>query len=195
MRRIFLDLGAHIGESTEFFRRHHPEADQFEFFLFEPLPENIEILEKLDNVTIIPKAVSFQPVTAKFYTGMSESGSLSQEKRTGGLDGVRSIDVQTIDFADWFYGLVEQCITSQSRPPKIWIKMNIEGAEYPVIDSMYYRNLLPFVHKFYINWHWSKVGLSKAAHDRIKDMISADKLFHWWAMFGDDNIQWFKDSL
>jgi FkbM family methyltransferase len=190
MRRIFLDLGAHVGESTKFFRKHHPEADQFEFFLFEPLPENVDILRKLDDVTIIDQAVSTRNGLCKFYTGMSESGSLAKEKRTGGLDGERSVMVHTIDFVSWFNELVRG-----DYVPEIWLKMNVEGAEYEIIDYLHQCGLLRFVHKFYINWHWNKIGMSKEEHDRVKAMIPADKLYRWWAMFGDDNIQWFKDSL
>ena len=172
MRRIFLDLGAHIGESTEFFRRHHPETDQFEYMLFEPLPENIEILQKLDNVIIIPHAVSVRNAEEQFYTGISESGSLSQEKRTGGLDGVRSVMVHTIDFVSWFNELVKGIYV-----PEIWLKMNIEGAEYDIIDYLYQCGLLPFVHKFYINWHWNKIGLRKEIEAFLKGKTLRDLLF------------------
>lgn len=193
MRRIFIDLGAHIGESAKFFRKHHPEGNTFEVFCFEPEPGNIEILEQLKdvwNLRIIPKAASYYNSTAKLYTGMSESGSLYQEKRTGGLDGETHVIVETIDFIEWLNELV-----SSDYVPEIWLKMNIEGEEYEIIPRMHEFGLLKFVHRFYINWHWKKIGVPKELHDRIKAMIPEDKIFRWWAMFGEDNIQWFKDSL
>lgn len=190
MRRIFLDLGGHKGESTTFFRKHHPDADQFEYFIFEPLPGNIVHCANLDNVTIIPKAASIIDGKAKLYTGLPESGSLSDQKRSGGLDGETGIQVETIDFPEWFNDLV-----TGDYVPEIWLKMNIEGAEYDIIHNMYHFGLLKFIHRFYVQWHWAKIGLIKENHNHVKDMIPQDKLFPWRAMFGEKDIEWFKDSL
>lgn len=190
MRRIFIDLGAHIGESVKFFRKHHPQGNEFEVFCFEPLPANIEKLKELDNVTIIPKAAATYNSSRSFYTGLPESGSLSDKKRTGGLDGKTRIIVQTIDFTDWFYGILSRCPVSE-----IWLKMNIEGVEYDIIEKMYDRELIQFVHKWFVQWHYAKIELPKHKHDEIKHMIPQDKLFPWGAMFGSKFVDEFKQSL
>ena len=131
MRRIFLDVGGHKGESTTFFRKHHPEADQFEYFIFEPLPGNIVHCANLDNVTIIPKAASVIDGKAMLYTGLPESGSLSDQKRSGGLDGETGIKVETTNFPRWLNDLVLGDYVHE-----IWLKMNIEGEEYAILDLL-----------------------------------------------------------
>jgi len=193
MRRIFIDLGSHIGESVKFFRKHHPQGNEFEVFCFEPLPDNVAKLEAMKdvwNISIIPKAAATYNSSQSFYTGLSESGSLSDKKRTGGLDGKKRIQVDTIDFTAWFNELV-----SGDYVPEIWLKMNIEGAEYGIIEKLHERGLIPFVHKWYLQWHWTKIALDKHKHDEIKYMIPQDKLFAWGAMFGDAFINEFKKSL
>jgi len=188
MRRIFIDLGAWDGSSAEYFKAHHPEANQFEYFLFEPLPDNIKKLKKLQNVTIIPKAAATRTGKSKFYTGLSESGSVYKEKRTGGLDGKTCIEVDAIDFPGWLDDLVG------GEYSEIWLKMNIEGAEYPIIDMLWNYGLIPFVHRWYVQWHWDKIGIDREEHYRIKRLIPAEKLFPWFAMIRTDN-KWFNDSL
>lgn len=175
IRQIFIDCGAHIGESVHYFRKHYDPDHVFEVICFEPLPENIEKLKKIQGVRVMPYAISTIDDTVKFYTGLPQSGSLSDQKRTGGLDGDTHIMVDTINFAYWFNRLV-----SGDYVPEITIKMNVEGAEYEVIDRMNQWGLLPFVHKWYVQWHWQKIGLDKEEHDRISSLIKWEP---WGAMY------------
>jgi len=172
MRQIFIDCGGHIGESVHYFRKHH--GTEHEIFSFEPLPENIEKLKKIEGVTVMPYAVSDYSGVAMFYTGLPQSGSLSDQKRTGGLDGQRHINVKVMDFAYWFKDLV-----TGDYVPEITIKLNVEGAEYAILDKMNNWGLLPFVQKWYVNWHWKKIGLDKDEHDRISGLIEWEP---WKAM-------------
>lgn len=170
MRKVFLDLGAHVGESVRYFRKHWPDWKEYEYFAFEPLPENIEKLNLIEGITVIEAAAAHYNSSTNFYTGLSESGSLSDKKRTGGLDGETHIIVRTIDFPAWFdKTILMGC--DQNYIPEVIIKMNIEGSEYDIIERMFYDGLLPYVSKFYIQWHWQKIGLSKAEHDRISGLI------------------------
>ena len=173
IRKIFLDLGAHVGESVHYFRKHY--GTEHEIFSFEALPQNIYELKQIDGIMVLPYAVSTFDGTAQFYIGLPQSGSLLKEKRSGGLDGKTHINVQTLDFAYWFKDLV-----SGDYVPEITIKMNIEGEEYPIIDKMDQWGLLPFVHRWFVNFHWKKIGLSKEEHDRISNLIEWES---WPAMF------------
>jgi FkbM family methyltransferase len=182
MRRIFLDLGAWDGTSTKFFRKHHPQGNEYEVFCFEPLPENIEKLKAMHevwNINIIASACDIENGKAMFYTGLSESGSLMEEKRSGGLDGETGIEVKTFDFVDWLFELVSE------DTPEIILKMNIEGTEYRIIDKLYRCGLILYVKKWYVQWHYEKIGLHKEVHEAIKELIPEERLFSWGAMFKD----------
>ncbi len=173
MRKIFLDLGSHVGESVRYFRKHY--GTEHEIFCFEPLPDNIKALKQIDGIMVMPYAASTFDGSAQFYTGLPQSGSLSDQKRTGGLDGKTHIQVKTIDFAYWFKDLV-----TGDYVPEITIKMNIEGAEYEVLNKFELWGLFPFVHRWHINWHYKKIGLDKSEHDRISNLIEWES---WPAMF------------
>jgi len=177
MRKIFCDLGSWDGTSVRYFRKHYDPNHEYEVICFEPLPENIEKLNKIEGITIIPSAVSYYYGKALFYTGLSQSGSLYKAKRTGGLDGKTAIEVDVISFPEWFM----ENIVHESAPyvPEITIKMNIEGAEYAIIDSMDHLGLLPFVNRWFINWHYAKCGIAKETHDRISGLIKSEP---WKAM-------------
>jgi FkbM family methyltransferase len=190
MRRIFIDLGAHIGESIRFFRDYHPESKHYEYFAFEPLPDNIERLHEINNLTIIPAAASIRDGHEKFFIGLPESGSLNNKKRSGGLDGERHIEVKTVNFPRWFNELI-----SGDYVPDVTIKMNIEGAEYEIIEKMNRYGQIPFVRKWYIQWHYEKIDLVRGEHNRIKSMIPDHKLFKWEAMFGQSFVDYFKSTI
>ena len=190
MRKIFLDLGAHKGESVRFFREYQPDADQYEVFCFEPLPNNIERLHELEGITIIPAAAYIRDGEAKFYTGLAESGSLCDKKRSGKLDGQTHITVKTIDFPRWFKELI-----SGDYVPEVTLKMNIEGAEYPIIQKMNNHGLLSFVKKMYIQWHYDKIGLAQSEHNRVKGLLPESKTFAWEAMFGNKFKEYFLKTI
>jgi len=178
IRKIFLDLGAHIGESVHYFRKHY--GTEHEIFCFDPLPENIEQLNQIDGIMVMPYAVSDYAGVAKFYIGLPQSGSLSDQKRTGGLDGDSHINVKVLDFAYWLRDFIWMIAVDGSSLPCITVKMNIEGAEYEVLDKLSAWGLLSSVNKWYIQWHWKKIGLDKAEHDRISSLIEWEP---WGAMF------------
>jgi len=187
-RKVFVDLGAMDGSSTQFFRRHYPGANEFEYYLFEPLPANIKKLNRLDNVTVMPYAAWWYNGVKKLYTGLPESGSLFQEKRSGNLDGKKFINVQCFDFSSWLYDTF-------TKKDYIILKMNVEGAEYQIIKSLVYSKHIKLINKLYVQWHWDKIGMSKAEHDNIVSMLEGRKVYKWEAMFGDVDIQWFKQTL
>jgi len=174
MRNIFLDCGSWNGCSVNFFRANYPEGMDYEVFCFEPLPENIEKLKRLKDVTIIEKAVSDKTGILRFYKGLSQSGTLFIEKTTGEVDKNNWIEVLTVDLSRW----IELNLNENDN---IILKLNVEGAEYSIIEKMYNNGTISYIDKFYIQWHWSKIGLSKAEHERIKAMLPF-KEHSWDAM-------------
>ena len=183
MRKIFLDCGAWNGCSTNFFRANHPEGKDFEVFCFDPLPENIESLNKLKDVTVIPKAVWWFPTTMRFYKGLSQSGSCYKEKRTGEVDPNDWIEVDAISLSDFIEG-------NFKREDYIICKLNIEGAEYKVIHQLHHKGVLSWIDKLYVQWHWDKVGVDKQLHEEIKNLV---KWYPWNAM--TNKVEEFKSTL
>lgn len=166
---VFLDIGAHIGESSDFFLKHYPEARAI---CFEPLPANCKILRDKGYEVIEAAAwISFGMID--FYYGLPESGSLYSSKKTGGIDPDKFITVNAVDIADYIK-------TNFKKSDTIVIKMNCEGAEYNIIPHLRNHGLLSWIDKFYVQWHYNKIGVSKQTHDKISNMIESSA---WKAMF------------
>jgi len=176
MRRIFLDIGADVGESVEFFRKNHPEADQFEIFSFEPHPENIKKLRKIEGITLIEKAVWVDDGGVTMYFGKPKSSTICSDKRTGRIDPEDKHEVPTIDLAQFMKDNFKE-------EDEIWLKMNIEGAEYVVIPHLKKEGALDLVDRAYIKWHIGKIPSIREEDDiALREMVAETipKVFHLW---------------
>jgi len=166
MRKIFLDIGGWTGVSAEFFRNTHPQGREFEIFTFECDKRNIEIIKKKNiPVILIEKAAWVYDGTVNFYpanAGTKAGGTMYPAKKTGHVDRNKFYKVPCIDIAK-FVKQFEGCY--------IVMKLNVEGAEYNIIPHLWESGLTHIIDKFYIQWHWDKIGLTKAEHERIASMI------------------------
>lgn len=164
------------GRSIAFFRKHHPQSDGFEVYGFECLPENVTRLKyaiiqgEIAPFTLIPAAAGVGDGWAKFYPGKADGSSLIASKRTGGINPSKFITVPCVDFAGFL-------IENFTEDDYLIVKMNVEGAEYAIIESLYKHGLIHWIDKWYICWHWNKIGMSKAEHKRIEAMIP--KWYPW----------------
>ena len=181
--KVFLDCGAWNGASVNFFKTNHPEGEEFKVFCFEPLPENIEKLKAVDDIGLIPKAVWVKDTTLRFYKGMTESGTLYKEKTTGNVSPYDWIDVKTVDLARF----IKENLRKEYY---IVCKLNIEGAEYNVLPHLKREGVLDWVDKWYIQWHWNKIKMSKEEHDKVVNLVKWDS---WGAM--TNKVEDFKKSL
>ena len=179
MRKIFLDCGAWNGCSVRHFRKYYPEcAEDYEFFCFEPDPANLEYLRDVPNVNVIEKAVSVEDGEKKFYLGdYTESGSLFKNKTTGGVDPNKFITVHTIDLPRFIKD------NFMKDDDFIILKLNVEGAEYDILEAMEKINMLVWIDVYFIQWHWNKLrGFPKQRHDRVSKLVTSHP---WQAMLDD----------
>lgn len=122
-----IDAGAHIGLPVLYLHTLYPRA---KFLCFEPNPTNLKNLRQnlednlVDNVTIIPKALSDQEGTAKFFTNerWSVFSSLSAGGWTGEEQG-KMIAVETTPLLPYLDKHVDL------------LKMDIEGSETMVLEA------------------------------------------------------------
>ncbi len=174
---IFLDLGAYDGMSAEFFRKYHPHGKQFRIYSFECDNRNIEKLRKRKdlNIELIEKAVWTKDGTMGYYYGKDDGGSLYSTKKTGGITPRNTYEVETIDIARW---IRENC----TEEDYIIMKMNIEGVEYDIIPHLYSEGLTSWINKWFVQWHWEKVGISKEKHGHVQSLIP--EWFPWECQLG-----------
>jgi len=177
-RSVFIECGAWEGVSSKFFRNTHPRGCDFEQFAFECNPVLVDKLQKESPwLTVLNRAVWINEDEIPMYMGSgkyTESSSLIKEKRTGKLDKDNPTMVKGIDFSQWIKDTF-------SPEDFICVKMNIEGAEYEVLNKMIEDGTLDYVHQFYIQWHWKKINLDRKIHDKlVSDLDDAGAtIFHW----------------
>lgn len=54
---------------------------------------------------------------------------------------------------------------------KIILKLDVEGAEYEILDKLIERGLMARVSRLYAEWHWHKIGMSQERHEAIYNRV------------------------
>ena len=195
-KRIFIDCGAHCGESILEAKRRF--GDDIKIVSFEA---NINLHTKLaehfkddPNVTIHNKAAWTHNDTIKFHlsTAFSDGSSVYKEKVSGGVSENIYQTVQCRDVAEYINALEDY---------EIILKLDVEGAEYEILNHMIKQDVMHKVSEFHGEWHPTKID-----KDEVKQLIPTimnwfqqnNVPFHTWEMVGNapkaiDRTIW-KDS-
>jgi FkbM family methyltransferase len=169
--KIFIDAGANNGRSVKFFRRNFDPQIEFFVYSFEIEPTFKNKFNKFSNLEFINKAVWIRNGISYFFRDferLRDGGTLLKNKKTGKLDKKHPIQVETIDFSDWLKNnfTKEQCV---------FLKLDIEGAEYDVLEKMHKDGTIDLINTFFVEWHWHKVGIDKKRHEFIESLIKDNK--------------------
>jgi FkbM family methyltransferase len=175
MRKIFLDCGAHDGCSVQMFVDSYIDFDDYEIYSFE-CDENR--FEQLSNKGLELNLSKFYPIKKAIW--ISDGKKIFdgwQLKDTTNLDdnsGVESIDLSKFILENF------------AKDDYIVLKMDIEGAEYKVVEKMYNDGSLKYISKFYGELHGPKKGYSIEDNNKLLNQIwETDlKLLNWDALEG-----------
>lgn len=124
--------------------------DDFELYAFEANPNLVSQFQKVDNLNLYQKAVWIEDGTMQFYLGSALSSTLLKNKKTGGIRNDHFIYVECIDLDAWIR-------KNFSKQDNIILLMDIEGAEYDIIDKMNENGSLDYINKFYLEFHGDKL--------------------------------------
>lgn len=163
---VVIDLGAHVGNASIEFSHYARHV-----YSFEPNPHVFAELKAqtkhYPNITIFNKAVSDQTGTAKLYFETPKPGrfyegaTIMQGKSNVGYGKYH--DVETISISD-VLDLIGETVAV--------VKMDIEGAEYMVLDAMIASGRMAEIQKIYIECHVDRIeGLAKA---KAKTLAAAE---------------------
>lgn len=160
--RVFVDLGAFDGRSTRAYEREHKLSFAY---LWEPNPL-IAIKRPKVPHSVICAAAWVQDGRYPFFLssankryGQGQGSTLLGEKTTGELDKNTPLQVATMDFGAWL---------TARRSRELVVKVNIEGAEYALLQHLAETHALDVPREWLISWHGEKVGRTEkdAAHLR-----------------------------
>jgi len=178
MRKVLISLGSNKGGEFLAFKESNIYTDDFIIYAFEPEPRCFSYIEdvqkKVPNITHIKKAVSTYDGTATFSVGnLTVSGTLREDKNWG-LTG-QKVEVETVDFVRWFKENINE-------DDYVIITVDIEGAEYDVMEKMIQDGCVSRVNKMYLEFHSNKLNKDeKAREEQIRQAFTK--------MFGDNYIE------
>lgn len=180
MKHVFIDCGAWKGDSIIAFRSYHKNQELYDIYGFECHPilkKDLRELQKTYNFKLIEKAAWDKDETIKMFLGMNDdltqSSSLFKEKKKY-IDKKNPVLVESIDFSEWIR-------SNFSRSDYIICKMNIEGAEYNILEKMIKDKTIEYIDVLYIAWHNHKIkNFPQDKHNKIKNFVDSNlRTFEW----------------
>lgn len=167
MKNIFIDCGVWTGDSIREFKKYYTDYDIYGFECEPRLISNLKKLSKEYGFIFIDKAVWISDGKIKLYPGhgnLTQSSSISFDKKKY-IDKKNPVEVKSVDFSKWI-------LENLNKEDYILCKMNIEGAEYEVLEKMIKDNSIDYINKLYISWHWHKLsGFERLRHERIESEV------------------------
>jgi FkbM family methyltransferase len=154
IRKIFIDAGAHAGESVSFYLDRQPKLKGSIVYFFEPNPQYAQRLKEMENnrdykVIYKPEAVWTKNEELSFFIAKDQwgdAGSTLLPEKKEVLDRERPLKVRAIDFAEFLK-------TNVTANDYVIVKLDIEGAEYKVIEHLIETNTICMINEIWVEWH------------------------------------------
>ena len=147
---LIIDCGSNIGISILYFKHLYPDC---EIIAFEANPYIFEVLQKniynnnLKNVKINNLALSNSKSELKFYINESNYGTL-----TGSINSNRGGKKELNINSDKLSNYIKNIETIDL------VKMDVEGAEFNIINDLFNENLITKVNEYIIEYHLNVEG-------------------------------------
>ena len=162
---VFIDLGSNLGQGFNFFQKFYSSL-KTKFILFEPNPNCRSDLNAVvrayaakwgkQRIEYRMEAASTFEGRTQFYGldpnqggSKSQGGSIVAEHNSSFYDAKSgsTIDIECIDFAVFLRGIERRANT------KIIVKMDIEGAEYDLLQHLINANAASLIDVLYVEFH------------------------------------------
>lgn len=181
MKKILLDCGSHYGKGLRKQMEINKIDQTWKVYSWEANPYTYQHFLGSDrfvhlDLTAFHAAVSNENGTIKFNVqsssdkkgGTAKSGTGSSvmsldEWHCKGGEFVEEVEVPRIDLSEWI-------IKNLNQDDFVILKMDIEGAEYDVLEKIVSTDAIKYIDRIYIEWH------SHMFSDPIKYKEREDKL-------------------
>ena len=159
MKKLFVDVGGFTGDTVEL-----AKSDE-DIIVFEPngsLPA-----QPTDRLIWVTAAAWIYDGKAPLYKGLKGGIEYSLLPYKVNVHDDEFILVDCIDFSKW---IKEQAQTGYYK--EIRVKMNCEGAEYPVLSKMVRDKTYTLVNEWTVAFHWHKLaGWTEERHEKFLSLL------------------------
>jgi len=158
---VYIDLGAYRGVTIARYRHSRNWKQGTRIFAWECNPYLKNVNYGVDVIRVNAAAWICEG-EMDFYVsrkapGRVQGSSVYKEKRTGNLNIEQPVRVRTVDFSAW---VISQFIESEH----VTLKMNIEGAEYDVLEHMVKTGAIEHIDTLFVQWHYKKCCIPEQRH-------------------------------
>ena len=182
MKKIFIDLGFNKGQSVKFFYDLIPDPAEYEIHAFEPDPSNFKSFENFNDVNFYKKAAWIRDGVVKFYLGSESFASTINSSKITNIKQDRFIETECLDICKF--------ITDNfDKDDYIILKIDIEGAEYELLNHMLSNNCLEYINDLFVEFHLGKI--TNITSDQHNDLIN--KLQSLGFAYAD--VAWEKENI
>ena len=161
--KVFIDCGSNEGAQLLKFKESSFYDNTFFMYAFEPNPLLAANLKKMGIAYVFQAAVWTADGAIPFYINnkYNDTSTIYADKLTG-RDGRTSPSiVESIDFSKW----IEETF---SHNDTLHVSMDIEGAEYPVLEKMIEQGTLSYINYLAVEFHQTKIpSISKERHNNL----------------------------
>jgi len=184
-RHIFIDCGANTCAVLRDYIKKYPD---FEFFAFEAQPELAKKGQRVINdhpntkITFFNKAVWTENERIKFYLATHwgpnyKGGStllVGHTENNSKVDYAHPVQVEAIDFSQWLG-------TNFSDSDYVIIKMDIEGAEYNVLEKIIKDNNQRIINELIVEFHQHmNKSITTERHESLIKRIKEFAILEIW---------------
>ena len=167
-RHLFLDGGGYNGCSIRRFLKEFDPKGRFEIVTFEPNAIFAKCYSDFPRHRLIQAAVHDRNEVQDFFLDPEDGdgSTLFRNKLTretggyGTLDVANPIKVSTIDLSRW----IREYTNSYNY---IILKLDVEGAEYDILEKMIQDRIIRRIKHLFVEWHWNRVGISRERHEEL----------------------------
>lgn len=152
----YVDLGCYNGDTILQFYQHRnlpAPQDDFQIYAFDPNPLFKPIWEKLTkafpNVNFSNKAAYTDNKVRKFTIDtnyLAYGSTLEESKVNWGVGEI--VEAECFDFSEW---------VKQFKDDYLIVKMDIEGAEFPILEKMLKNDTVKYMNQLWVEVHPNKV--------------------------------------
>jgi len=188
-QKIFVDCGFNTGESLERFVKALPG---FRFYGFEVncqyfAESAAELQKRHPNILGLNfSAVSDHDGTASFHIAGQKRGEILRAEATTILPDFHekqfieesAYEVPAIDFSRWLKEMIAQHTDADGSKPFVAVKMDIEGAEYSVLEELLHDGTITLVSELMVEFHTQQFHENQRSHYSRREADIREQLSH-----------------